>query len=345
MAKKRRLAPGAGAQGSGMGGSIDLGAILMGIFGGVAPNPEYGLAAEAQTAPFVAAGSPTEAALRGGAVDKPYKAKTLLDQNQTNRLNANFVADREASDLDSSRRLGEEQKMNSILADRETKTGQAKNEIELQRRRTLRPEDDADQQLKNKNEIAMERIVSGIRMLANKGIDPTERNQQESDVKVTPNAINAASSGYAAQNEQNILNQIQSQIQGDMALQTKPATLGTARAKSEFGQNMAEGELREFPTIFGNKMHEVRQDPVAREAAIRRTQLMPVGEGGGLFNAGTGKLEYNMPSPLDRLQPSNTGGTSVPIQSATTPSFGDLSMDDLIIDPATKKILGVKPRR
>jgi hypothetical protein len=335
MPRQRRLSPG-GQRGSGAGAAISgIGELLHSIFGGVAPNQDFGMQGP----------TPSGEALGGG---NPYVAKSFLDRRDASNANADYFAQQQAADLDSSRRLTEESRLNPILGERETIVGGAKNQNEVARRRLLRPEDQQDLKIKNEEQVKLERLVQGIQMLAGKGVLPTQKNEQQYDIQGSPRAIDAAASGYEADDVANLLRKILNSQNVDATLSTAPQNLATARAKSSFNQRMAEGELGQFEDIFKSKMDTIRQEPVLRETEELRNRLLPLGKDTDLFDITTGNLSYESPSqfatdPATGKLTVNTGKQIT--QPQNTLPVGDLTADDLIIDPTTGKILGIKPRR
>jgi hypothetical protein len=92
MPRQRRLSPG-GQRGSGAGAAISgIGELLHSIFGGVAPNQDFGMQGP----------TPSGEALGGG---NPYVAKSFLDRRDASNANADYFAEQASADADSSRRL------------------------------------------------------------------------------------------------------------------------------------------------------------------------------------------------------------------------------------------------
>src|SRR5687768_8293915 len=87
--------------GGGGGSGLDLGGLLMAIYGGVETNPQAGAVGP----------TPSGAPISGGPMFKP---KTIFDRNEASRMNAEYSADQYAADADVGRQLDYNERLNPI---------------------------------------------------------------------------------------------------------------------------------------------------------------------------------------------------------------------------------------
>jgi len=141
-----------------------------------------------------------------------------------------------------------------------------------------------------------------------------------------------------------------SALEGDKTKITADNQVATALAGSQFDRSLAEQQANSTLPAEKNKTRMLQGEPVWKEAGSVSQRLMNLGQGQTVFDpmAGPqGKAIYQ--SPLDPMKQIGLNAmnkaqgipVSNPSAQAQQPVM-DYTVDDLIIDPSTKRILGVK---
>ncbi len=341
---------------------VNLGGILEGMIGGVEANPDFALASQAQSAPFVKAGSPTQAALMSGAYDKPFKAGSFFDKRATREANANYLADRFAQEEEARRRidslkqmmpfqeehlnrigrdtnareLEQYPKMTPLIAGRTEETGLAQGRAELTNRTNQYPLD-----TKIADDATVRQMLSGL------GIVPEHRAEYTSEV--SPKKVTEAGITSLANTEKQRGLGAQNIINNEITEKTAPDQIATGLSNAALGRSQAGANVAAFPEMFKLKLDEARQQPLMNESQMVRNRFIPMGKDTGLFDANMGKLSYEAPSqfeqgPDGKIQMRMPGVTQAPQTDGNMVGAG-YTINDLITDPTTGEILGVKPRR
>lgn len=316
-------------------GGIDLGAILLALgdaYGGVESNPEFGQV------------GPTPSGKPLGSSD-PYRAKTVFDRNRAGELNALYRTGELGKDNDIARALRQKESEIPIEVRRTKEVGAVENENKLGYDRSKAQLDIENRPKLDALDVEKARLIRGIDMLVTNGILPRVANENTYNDRVVPEILAALQSKGVADTQSNNLASAKSTQDLGILKATAEPTARKALATSEFGAKLAEGQNNEFSRIFRNQMRENDQIPLMNESKMMRERLYSVGNG-NLFDDRTGKLRYETP-PTAQEQIINQKLGVQPRQqtSQSQRSIQDLTADDLIIDPVTKRILGVKPRQ
>jgi hypothetical protein len=269
----------------GGGGGIDLGGLLMAIYGGVTTNPEAAMQGP----------TPSGQALGGG---DPYKARTIFDRNEASSMNAQYRAGQMAEDSALSRRFEEARGMLPIKKDDYLNQQSAQTTGELARTRgtkdidlEYRPKFDQLDTEKSRIE-GNNQLANTLRMIANP--ENLAAIQQKYTPEQLARLIEEAKAGTTAAKTANI----QSGIQGEVALKTKPDLMNLAPAELQYKLQQIQSGQRMMP-----RRENAEIDQYARENALGDLQLRIGGlqnMQGGLYDPVQGG--WQVPPPVDPMQ-------------------------------------------
>lgn len=313
----------------------DLTPLISALFGGVGADPSF-MAAEDMAAMDELGGAELMGVKEptGGFQSKsPYKGRTFLGKGEAERLNADYNVDQVNAGAEVARALQLEGGKNAL---------QLKQEEALARLKMgLLPE---------QNTIAQDnaRVLEGIRVLGNKGILPTKSNESSYDNRTTGALLAEIVSGADAATRENLLKDLRANtaLTAEKRPEHVAAILGKTLADAQTAADISQRRKEAVPQTFGAELASALQEPLLREADLRRRSILEAPTN-GLFNINSRKFELNpAATDLEKIQNAASGiptPSRIPQQQSTLP-VGDITADDLIIDPVTKRILGVKPR-
>jgi hypothetical protein len=304
----------------GGGGGIDLGALLMAIYGGVEANPEA----------MMQGPTPDGQALGGG---DPFKARTIFDRNEASSMNAQYRAGQMAEDAGVGRRVGEARQMLPIQTEgfrqqTDITTGAQKQRgiDESETKLKYRPQFDQLDIEKSRTE-GNNQLANTLKMLA------TPENLAALQQQYTPEQlarlVEEAKAGTTAAKTANI----QSGIQGEVALKTKPDVMNLAPAELQYKLQQIQSGQRMLP-----RRENAEIDQYARENALGNLQLKIGGlqnVQGGLYDPVQGGFMVKPPvDPMQAMaaekmgiQPPNFPTANPRIPNAERRDYGGIQVD------------------
>lgn len=309
-----------------------IGEGLIGAYGGIQTNPEFG-----------AVGPTPNGQPIGG---DPYKAKTVFDRNRAGEMNAEYAARQAEADNAILRAIRQQEMGIPLEVRREREVGGAKIDNELTSKRRGKELDLEFQPRFDELDVAKGAQIGANQMYVTNNVDPTNQQARELYNRlVTPEILAALRSGNAAKTESNTLDTIQAKENQGILQATTLDRSRKALADSRFGAQASEQMLENQPRITQSGIREILQSPVAKEAQIMRERLIPISQGTSLFDDRTGQLRYNNPDPMQSYLEQRTSASNPQQITAPRPNMQGLTTNDLIIDPDSGKILGIKPRQ
>lgn len=328
----------------------DLTPLIVALFGGVEGDPSFASASDMESLDLLGGEELMGVALKGGGQfqsARPYKGRTFLGKGEAARLNADYAVDQANAGAEVARQLQLESGRNPILAQRTRLIGDVENTQKLQQEEALAklklglmPQEQA---LAQDNE----RVLQAIRVLGNKGILPTKSNEASYDTKATGALLAEIVSGADAATRENLLKDLRANT--SLTAEQRPehvaAILGKTLADAQTAAEISQRRKEAVPQTFGAELASALQEPLLREADLRRRSILEAPTN-GLFNINSRKFELNpAATDLEKIQNAASGiPTPSRIPQQNILPVGDITADDLIIDPVTKRILGVKPR-
>jgi hypothetical protein len=246
----------------GGGGGIDLGALLMAIYGGVEANPEA----------MMQGPTPGGQALGGG---DPYKARTIFDRNEASSMNAQYRAGQMTEDSALSRRFEEARGMlpikrtdyqNQQAAQTTGHKDRGQFDYELDQKGAV-----ADDERKRAAAILQQHLATlGSNNVA---YNPYDIKKWMTDVN--PEQIKAVLDGLQTKMATN--QALRADTERDQF--TKGATysdnLSTAQTQAKSGRAFAEGQAAQVPDLLSSMQVGREQDLKAKELDLMRGKLMP----------------------------------------------------------------------
>lgn len=301
-------------------GGIDLGGLLMAIYGGVEANPEF------------AEQGPTPSGLTVGQRAGPVKGKTIFDRADASRINADY----QLGELEGASRAQREVQIHRDLLPIQLQQKQGETDIEV-----------AGQEKKNKskfeldekgadNKFQREKLLSdyttGNQVLGTNGFIPNDliRNLYQSDIN--PEQVKALLSGLKAKMATN--NATVADTERDQLVKsgTFPNLLATAQAKAGQDRQMVEGQdvsdLLQFQKL--RREQELR----AAEADLVRNRFMP--GSAPIVDITTGKAAYTPPNEYETLLKNRPGLKPNTVPPAAAPQTGE--MVEVVIDGVKVRI-------
>lgn len=238
------------------------------IFGGVESNPDYALAKQAESAPFVEAGSPTEQALRSGGAQQPFRAKTFFDRADASAANAGYLADESAADSAANRQVG-------VFRD-----------LMPLKKQALRDEAEVElETLPKQNELAAshQQNLANIELQKMLRMPGSQENLaalfQQYGPEQLQRIIAEAKAGTTIANTANT----QSGIEGEVAITTRPQVLANAPKKLDYEGKLIEQNIDLLPFRKSGEIDDIRQRGALGDMKLEIGGLIPVN--GGIFDA------------------------------------------------------------
>jgi hypothetical protein len=246
----------------GGGGGIDLGGLLMAIYGGVEANP-----AAAMQGP-----TPSGQALGGG---DPYKARTIFDRNEASSMNAQYRAGQMAEDSALSRRFEEARGMLPIKKD---------DYLNQQSAQTTGHKDRGlfDQGIDNEKAtrdagIAKEKagLDQVLAVLQTNGIAANPYDIKKYMADINPEQFKALLDGLQTKMATN--QALRADTERDQLVKggTFPDLLSTMQTQAKTSRSMAEGEATQVPAMLDYKNMKREQDLKGGEIELLRGRYMP----------------------------------------------------------------------
>lgn len=331
--RRKRLSPGQ-TYGGGGGGGIDLGAILMGIYGGVESNPDFMAEVDRPSEDFVGAMPAKKTA------GDPFKAKTVFDRNEASRMNASFKTDNYLADQDIVRDLTRARGMVPIRGDEAYATNSATLKAQREHEEAGLPFQLNKQAELDKLETEKQKALEIIKMLTGKGVIPNAADQSVYEQQINPRILEALGQKATADAQASIAAGLNSKIQSQVLEGTAPNTIASELAGSALNRKLSEGRLGNADTILKSEMDLIRQKPALNEIDSLTRRMGTVQPGGTIIDTITGKPRYTAPTALQNMQSGNAAPSGAP-----SSGLRGYRIEDLIIDPATGEILATKPRR
>lgn len=278
------------------GGKLDLGKILLSIFGGVEANPDFGKVDDH--------GEFGPQPLKEGAGDF-YKPRSIFDKAAAAEANANFKNQRFEDDQaeqfkirEEDRGLANEAKRTPILGDRAKLLGGIAND----------------------QTVDVNRKLGIAQILQNLGQEASPENIQVYNEMNTPALQETAKQGILGKLAQTQTGRTQAETQNEIENRTKEDTVNQALAERYRSAGMATRRVGAMDKDFRNEqaLSDVRPRLLGAEAARNSIFNVPVGT--KTFNIDSGMEMFSNPKPtlMDQMNqlkgtPSNTSPMNQPI--------------------------------
>ncbi len=329
MPRRKRLQPGQ-TYGNGIG--LDLGGLLAGVFGGVESNPDFGAVEDK--------GEFGPQPLKQGA-DQPYKPRSVFDKNEAARRNADFKIENYLADQDVERDLTKQRGLNPILADREDQVGKIRNALELALTRDKGPVLATNQGLMD--EVAVKKSVKDA--LIQMGIlDTSDATVNQINEMNIPTQLETLKQGNLGKLAEVLGKRKQAEYGNTVFDATQADRLAKDKATAFTDAGLAAGQTMQIQDVLTNRKRMLQGEPVWHEAQSVSNRFQPVSPGTSLFDTSSGKLSYTAPDAMQRALAASKGGSGPQMINAPQPPVKPTGykVDDLIIDPNTGEILGIK---
>lgn len=319
----RRRRPPQGYQYSSGGGGIDLGSLLMGGLGGtdVTTNPGTpdNLQGPATAQEYRDTGN---VSIGGNAPSVQVKPRSWFDRNRASQIQSEYNLGQAEEDAASRRKIAEQGQLNTL---------------------------DVDKQ----------RQLAAIAVLQAAGILPTTHNTGQYDISIVPQVMDALAQQKLAEAEAAKTAAIRSKQEGDLSLAGSQDIFQAGLSRLRQANKEAQFNLEHQPQTSQASLQTAISKPVYAETESQAQRFKPITNAMGgvsLFDVNTGKLAYEGPTKWQQIQGMLPGQNNVSLGAPQTykptpqpipqqpQGLGELTTDDLIIDPTTKKILGVKRR-
>jgi hypothetical protein len=330
MPRRRRLSPGENYGSSGSG--LDIGSLLMSIYGGVDVNaPDSSISSIEGPNQGTGEGtlSPATAAKQNSPV---FKARTIFDRQRANALENQYKVQQLQNQNESAQRVNEEKAMIPVAVQKETLLGDLKNKQALALQEGQIPLALKLQEGINKLANAAYAENAGTDVLKTNNIIPTEQSRQQYINHANTEGIVAAVAKLLANTAQSNDEGLRAKLGQQITLGTSQPTIEEAIARSKFGAANAQSDLTNQPNLYQHKLTGLAQDESQKEAEIRNKNFIPIGKE-GLFDVNSLRFTLNpQPEPNINMQ---TGGALSPesrIQKAPPAISPNLQK---IVDPQT----------
>lgn len=303
------------------GGKLDLGKLLLEIFGGVSANPDFNKTQDS--------GEFGPQPLKPGA-DNFYKPNSIFDKARASEANASFKQQQYADQQDIKNKLELEAGSNPILAQRERLIGGAKNanETALYDEMTHRIGNRTKVLggINNQNTIDLQRQEGIASILEKLGQEASPENIATYNEMNTPALQETAS--------QNILGNLaktkglrsQAEFGNEVATATQPDQLNEAKAKAFLDAGMAAGRVKSLPAMLRNEAAMGDVGPRLKASEALSNQLKTVREGEKVFNIDSRQPMFGVPSKTEQL--SNLGSQPQPSNTPATPQQSGVKVID-----------------
>lgn len=353
------------------GHKFDLGGLLMAMFGGVdaVPLAAAGDAVDAVGATEAAnagtgessgipgpnegkapVGSPSEIPQKGPTIQRggsglQFKPRSIFDSAAAANMQSQFDAQQFAADADVGRKIRLQNAMDSLAQTNEPNKYRAMTGPTLER---SQGESDIRQKETEKNAVNQ--------MLLNKSLMPANAQQYQSDI--TPRVMQSEFYKTGADIEKNRGEETLNKINADTTQASAADLIGRGLADNRFNNLMSQGNVDNAATILKSKMDQIRQAAPIAEANSLAGRFRSVNPGDTVVDQFTGRPIYSAPpanplmntmNAMNQLKNAgnNTNATNINTpnpqpQGGTSPA--SYTINDLIIDPTSGRILGVKKR-